>query len=94
MIWQSPAGYLYLRHGYRAMTFDAQTGSLYVGHESAPGAVGGVDVWTSTDRHGYDPALGFGPLTLAPGPVTLTTSPLGEYSCDTAAWLDLELAPR
>lgn len=55
---------------------------------------GGVDVWTSTDRRGYDPALGFGPIELAPGPVTLTTSPLGEYSCDTAAWLDLELSPR
>lgn len=52
----------------------------------------GVDLWTSPDLHNYDAAVAFGPLALAPGPATLTTSPLGEYSCDTAAWLDLELA--
>ncbi len=54
----------------------------------------GVDLWASPDLHTYDPAVSFGPLDLAPGTATLTTSPLGEYSCDTASWLDLELAPR
>ena len=53
----------------------------------------GVERWASDTLASYAPAVAFA-VDLAPGPVTLTTSSLGEYSCDTAAWLDLELSPR
>lgn len=57
-------------------------------------AQNGVELWASPARGSYDPAVAFGPIDVAAGPLVLTTSPRGEYSCDTAAWLDLELAPR
>ena len=42
----------------------------------------------------YDAAVSFGPIDLAPGRATLSTSVNGDSVCDTAAWLDLELTPR
>lgn len=54
---------------------------------------GGVELWASGLRRNYDPALEF-VVELAPGPVTLVTTPNGEYTCDTTSWLDLELSPR
>ena len=46
VIWQSPAGYLYQRHGYRALALDAERGALFVGLESPTGAPGGLDIWS------------------------------------------------
>ena len=43
---------------------------------------------------GYDDPVPFGPIDLAPGPATLSTSENGDHLCDPAAWLDLELSPR
>ena len=53
VIWQTPAGYLYQRHGYRALAIAPETGHLFVGLEAPlpvpPNTVGeprGFDVWS------------------------------------------------
>lgn len=48
----------------------------------------GVTLWTSGSRATYDPAEVF-VVAVAPGPLTLRAAPNAEYSCDTAAWLDV-----
>ncbi|HVV88219.1 MAG TPA: CotH kinase family protein [Kofleriaceae bacterium] len=54
---------------------------------------GGVERWTSPVLGTYDAAVPFGPIDLAPGPAVLSTTTNGDYTCDTASWLDLELSP-
>jgi hypothetical protein len=54
---------------------------------------GSTVLWTSDVVLGYTDAVPFGPLEVEPGAVQLFAGPNGDYSCDTAAWLDLELAP-
>lgn len=49
---------------------------------------GGVTLWQSTSRANYDPVVATGDIAVQPGELHLLTSPNGEYSCDTAAWVD------
>lgn len=52
---------------------------------------GGVTLWTSPPRANYDPAVATGDVAVEPGELHLVASPNAEYSCDTAAWVDVEL---
>lgn len=54
---------------------------------------GGVVLWQSDVLRRYDPAVAFGPLPVAAGPVVLTTDDLGDRRCDTTSWLDLTFTP-
>ena len=47
--------------------------------------------WESGVLENYDAAVDFGTLAVAPGELVLTASPNAEYSCDTAAWLDVRV---
>jgi hypothetical protein len=53
----------------------------------------GAEIWTGPSLRNYDAPVAF-EVEVGPGTATLVTTPNGEYSCDTTAWLDLELAPR
>lgn len=53
----------------------------------------GAILWHSGELRRYDPAVPFGPLQVAPGPLELRTDDLGQTDCDSTAWLDLALAP-
>jgi hypothetical protein len=52
---------------------------------------GGQLLWSSGVVGGYQDAVPFGPLDVQPGVLELTAGDNGSYSCDTTAWLDLEL---
>lgn len=52
---------------------------------------GGVTLWSSGSLGTYDPAVDMGSVSVEPGRLSLRVSPNAEYSCDTAAWLDLRL---
>jgi hypothetical protein len=54
---------------------------------------GGVLLWSSEVIHGYQDAVPFGPLNVQPGSVQLVAGDNGSHSCDTTAWLDVEIAP-
>ncbi len=49
---------------------------------------GGATLWQSGTITNYAPAEAFD-VVVAPGPLTLSTSPNAEYSCDTAVWVDV-----
>ncbi len=55
---------------------------------------GGVSLWSSELVQGYQDAVPFGPIALQPGTAQLIATDNGSYSCDTTAWLDLELSPQ
>ncbi len=52
---------------------------------------GGVPLWTSAPVLEQVPAVDFGELAIQPGEVVLQVTEEGGYSCDTSAWLDLEV---
>ncbi len=54
----------------------------------------GVALWSSDTVMPYQQAMSFGPLEVEPGTVQLVTGVNADYSCDTTAWVDLELAPE
>ncbi len=49
----------------------------------------GVTLWTSQPRANYDEPEATGTLAVVPGEIHLVASPNSEYSCDTAAWVDV-----
>ena len=50
-------------------------------------------LWSSELIQGYQDAVAFGPVAVQPGSVELIAGDNGNYSCDTTAWLDVELEP-
>ncbi len=52
---------------------------------------GGVTLWSSPVLANYDPAVTTDAVPISPGALRLVTLPNGEYSCDTAAWLDVRV---
>ncbi len=48
-------------------------------------------LWTSPPIVNYDDAVATGTIGVSPGELRLVASPNAEYSCDTAAWVDVEL---
>lgn len=52
---------------------------------------GGEVVWASGIVGGYQDALPFGPVAVRTGDLQLVAGDNGSYSCDTTAWLDIEL---
>lgn len=84
-----PDGYGVLRGAAGVLDWDApcEDGATYAIVQ------GGQTLWQSAELRRYDPAVGFGPLAVAPGEVVLVTDDLGRVPCDSTAWLDLTLAP-
>ena len=41
----------------------------------------------------YSEAEDLGDISVAPGTVRLIADPMGDYSCDTASWVDLRAVP-
>lgn len=52
---------------------------------------GGVQLWSSGIVANYAAAVDIGSVAVTPGSVHLVVTPNGEYSCDTAAWLDVRV---
>jgi hypothetical protein len=52
----------------------------------------GVVLWESSGLQNYDAAVALPELAIKPGALQLIASDLGEYSCDTAVWLDMAVA--
>ena len=52
---------------------------------------GDKELWSSDTVLEYEPATTFGPLGVQPGEVVLRVEENSSYSCDTSAWVDLEL---
>ncbi len=52
---------------------------------------GETELWRSGAVLEYEPARSFGPLPVSPGELTLRVEANAGYSCDTSAWVDLEL---
>jgi len=48
----------------------------------------GATLWESGTLRNYDGAESF-EVTVAPGTLTLVTTTNADYSCDTAAWVDV-----
>ena len=48
-----------------------------------------ITLWESAVRRNYEPVLGTGEVRVSPGELHLVSSPNTEYSCDTAAWVDV-----
>lgn len=51
----------------------------------------GTRLWASGVVNNYDPPLSFGEIAVEPGAVELIAGHNGEYSCDTAAWVDVRV---
>ena len=54
---------------------------------------GGAALWTSGVQTSYSEAEDMGDVAVAPGAVLLLADPMGDYGCDTAAWVDLRAVP-
>jgi hypothetical protein len=54
----------------------------------------GATIWSSGAVAVYAPAVPTGELPISPGTLELRASPLGEYSCDTTVWVDVEVDCR
>jgi hypothetical protein len=52
----------------------------------------GQTLWSSDVRHNYDAATDLGTVLIQPGNLELRVSPNGEYSCDTAVWVDVQVS--
>ena len=78
-----PAGKTRLKGGAGLQLFgqDCSTGVQFSISEGGP-------LWTSGTLGSYSEAERFD-VPVTPGTVTLTADPLGDYSCDTAVWVDL-----
>lgn len=55
---------------------------------------GDATLWSSGAVALYDPAVPTGDIAVQPGPLYLIADPRGEYSCDTTAWVDVEVDCR
>lgn len=53
----------------------------------------GVVLWESGVLSSYSEAEDMGDVPVEPGEVRLVTDPLGDYSCDTTAWVELRAVP-
>ena len=86
-----PTGYGSLRGGVGLQDWNRSTvcddGAIFSVQQD------GTTLWTSEIVRGYQDAVPFGPLTVRPGELQLVAGDNGSYSCDTTAWLDLELGP-
>jgi hypothetical protein len=84
-----PAGATRLRGavGLQLFAQDCSTGAQFSVEQD------GVTLWQSGVATSYSDAEDMGDVPVAPGPVRLVADPLGDYGCDTAAWLDLRALP-
>ena len=84
-----PDGMRTLRGGVGLQLFaqDCSTGAQFSVEQD------GVVLWTSGVLTSYSAAEDLGDIPVSPGALRLVADPLGDYSCDTTAWVDLRVVP-
>jgi hypothetical protein len=82
-----PAGTLRGAVGLQLFGEDCSTGVQFRVEQ------GGATLWQSGVLTSYSAAEDLGEIPLVAGTATLVADPLGDYSCDTASWVDVRLVP-